>query len=301
MNINQMKYVLAVARSSSIRDAAGKLFLSQPALSASIKELENELGIVLFERTNRGVVVTEAGKEFLTYAQKAVSQFDIVEEHFSLKNKDRRRFSVSTQHYNFAIRSFAEMLRQFEPEQYLFSIHETKTNEVLLHVRDFVSEVGIVSYSSSNEALMKKILKDYQLEFVPLMRRETYAYVWKDHSLAEREMISIEELKEYPCVSFDQSNEGNFYLTEEALADYDFKKLIKTDDRATSMELIAALGGFSVGSGMLSGEDQVLHGMVSIKLKEDDPLTIGYIRRRGYKLSGYGTAYISELMKYKEV
>lgn len=301
MNINQMKYVLTIANSSSMREASTKLFISQPALSSSIRELEEELGILIFERNNKGIVLTEAGREFVTYAKKAVGQFEIVEDRYFYKNKDKERFSVSTQHFNFAIKSFTQIIREFNPDKYLFSIHETKTNEVLNHVRDMVSEVGIVSYTSNNEALIKKLIKEYQLEFEPLMQRETYAYVWQNHEFASRESISLEELKDYPCLSFDQSTDDNFYLNEEALADFDFNKSIRSDDRATTMEIMAELGGYSIGSGMLAGEGQILPGLVSIKLKEDDPLIIGYIIRKGSRLSKYGENYIKELLKYKEL
>ncbi len=301
MNINQMKYVLTIASSSSMREAASKLYISQPALSSSVKDLEEELGILIFERTNKGVVCTDAGNEFLSYAKKAVAQYELVEDRFLGAMKDKERFSVSTQHYNFAIKSFTETIKRFDLDKYMFSIHETKTNEVLENVRDMRSEVGIVSYSTANEKLIKKLLKEYHLEFTPLMKRETYAYVWRDHKFAGRETISLKELEDYPCVSFDQSDESNFYLTEEALADYDFKKSIKSDDRATTMEIIADLSGYSIGSGMLSGDDQILPGMVSIKLEEDDPLTIGYIVRKESNLSRYGAAYVEELLKFKEL
>ena len=133
------------------------------------------------------------------------------------------------------------------------------------------------------------------------MQRETYAYVWRDHAFAGRKEISLEELADYPCVSFDQSDDSHFYLTEEAMADYDFKKMIKSDDRATTMEIIANLHGYSIGSGMLSGDDVILQGLVSIKLKEEDPLVIGYIVRNGSDLSVFGKAYVEELLKYKEL
>ena len=145
---------------------------------------------------------------------------------------------------------------------------------------------------------MKKLFRDYQREFVRLMEKDTYAYVWKDHPLAGLKDISIEDLRAYPCVSFDQSNDGNFYLTEEAMADYPFDKMIRSDDRATSMEIIAELCGYSIGSGMLSEEEAILQGLTSIKLKEEDPLTIGYITRKGSTLSKYGKAYVEELLKY---
>ena len=301
MNINQIKYVLTIAASSSMREAATKLFVSQPALSSSIRELEDELGILIFERTNKGISLTDEGREFINYAKKAVSQYEILEDRYLSGDADKERFSVSTQHYNFAIRAFTSVIRQGSPDKYIFSIHETKTREVLEDVRSMKSEVGIISYSGGYKNIIMKLIKEYQLEFTPLMQRETYAYVWKGHKFAGRKTISLEELKDYPCVSFDQSDDSNLYLTEEAMADYDFKKMIRSDDRATTMEIIAELGGYSIGSGMLAEKDSILQGLVSIKLKEEDPLTIGYIIRKGGSLSSYGQAYVEELLKYKEL
>jgi DNA-binding transcriptional LysR family regulator len=301
MNINQLKYVLEVAGSSSMREASTRLYVSQPALSASIHELEDELGILLFDRTNRGISLTDAGREFLTYAKKAVSQYEVLEERYLLADREKERFSVSTQHYNFAITAFTDVIKKMKPEKYIFSIHETKTKDVLEDVRSLKSEVGIISFSGSNETVIRKLFRDYQLEFNPLMQRETYVYVWKDHKFAGRKEISIEEMRSYPCVSFDQSDDSNFYLTEEAMADYSFDKMIRSSDRATSMELMAKLGGYSVGSGMLTQEDAILQGLVAIKMKEEDPLIIGYITRKGSTLSQYGEAYVEELLKYKEL
>ena len=301
MNITQIKYVLQIAASSSMREAATKLYVSQPALSASISELEEELGILMFERTNKGITLTDEGREFLSYAKKAAAQYEILEERYLSKDAGKERFSVSTQHYNFSIKAFTDVIKESDPEKYVFAIHETKTKDVLEDVRSMRSEVGIISFSNASEGILKKLFKEYQLEFTPLMRRETYAYVWKDHEFAGRKEISLEELSDYPCVSFDQSDDSNFYLTEEAMADYDFGKMIKSDDRATTMEIIANLHGYSIGSGMLSSDDAILQGLVSIKLKEEDPLIIGYILRKGSNLSSYGKAYVEELLKYKEL
>lgn len=301
MNITQLKYVLEVAASSSMREASTKLYVSQPALSASIRELEDELGILIFARTNKGISLTDDGREFLTYAKKAVSQYGILEDRYLSRDTGKEKFSVSTQHYNFAIKAFTEVIRKIDPEKYVFSIHETKTKDVIDDVATLRSEVGIISFSGSNEALIKKIFRDNRLEFVPLMKRDTYVYVWKNHKFAGRKEISIDEMRAYPCVSFDQTADGNFYLTEEAMADYSFDKMIKSDDRATTMEIIAELGGYSVGSGMLSKEDSILKGLVAIKMKEEDPLTIGYILREGSVLSLYGKEYVKELQRYKEL
>lgn len=301
MNITQIKYVLEIAASSSIREAASKLFISQPALSSSIKDLEDELGIRIFQRSNKGIILTDVGREFVSYAKKAVGQYEILEDRFISKDSDKERFSVSTQHYNFAIKAFTRVIKGSNPDKFIFSIRETKTREVLEDVGSLKSEVGIVSFSNSNERLIKRLFKDYQLKFTPLMKKDTYVYIWKNHELADRTEISVDELSDYPCVSFDQSDDSNVYLTEEALSDYDFSKMIKSDDRATTLELIAELDGYAIGCGMLSDDDAVLKGLVSIKLREEDPLTIGYITRKESVMSEYGKAYIKELLRYKEI
>ena len=300
MNIQQIKYVLETAASTSMREAATKLYISQPALSSSIKELEEELGIVIFDRTNKGIFLTDEGREFITHAKKVHGQYEILEERYLSTNRDKEHFSVSTQHYHFAIKAFTDVVKKYNADKYVFSIHETKTKDVLEDVRSLKSEVGIISFSSSNENILKKFFKEYQLKFTPLMKKEAYVYIWHNHKFANREKISIEELSEYPCITFDQSNDSNFYLTEEALSDYDFKKVIKTSDRATAMELIADLQGYSIGCGLLSAEDVILKGLVSIKLEEEDPLSIGYIVRESGNLSEYGKYYTEELLKYKQ-
>lgn len=301
MNITQLKYVLEVAGSPSMREASTKLFVTQPALSASIRELEDELGIVIFERTNKGITLTDDGREFITYAKKAVGQYMILEDRYMSRGGGKEKFSVSAQHYNFAIRAFTALIKKTAPGRYDFSFRETKTKEVLDDVADLRSEVGIISFSGSNEGLLKKLFRDLQLEFVPLMKRDTYIYVWKDHPLAGEKMLSLDDMKGWPCVSFDQSGDGNFYITEEAMADYPFDRTIRSGDRATTMEIIAELGGFSVGSGMLAEKGSVLSGMVAIKMKEDDPLTIGYITRVGRALSYYGEEYVKELLRFREL
>lgn len=300
MTILQLKYVLTIADSPSMREAASKLYVSQPALSATIHELEDELGIRIFERNNKGSSLTEEGREFLAYAKQAVSQYELIEDRFIKKDKNKKHFSVSMQHYVFAVHAFVNTVKQFENERYVYSVHETRTDEVLSNVKSLKSEIGVIAYSESNENIMKKLFREYQLVFYPLMVRNTFAYVWYEHPLANKKEISLAELAEYPCVSFDQSSESDFYLSEEALGDYEFDKLIKSNDRATSAEIMAKLNGYSVGTGTMTESITLRDGFVTIKLKEEDPLTIGYIVRKSHKLSDIGEKYIEELKKYQE-
>ncbi len=300
MTILQLKYVLAIAGSASMREAAGKLFVTQPALSATIHELEEELGIKIFDRNNKGISLTETGREFLVYAKQAVSQYELIEDRYMEQNKKKKHFSVSMQHYVFAVHAFVNTVKKFDSQGYLYSIHETRTEDVLSNVKDLKSEIGILAYSKSNGNILRKLFREYQLEFHPLMKRGTFAYLWKDHPLANKDKISLKDLREYPCISFDQCSDRDFYIAEEALGDYEFEKLIKTNDRATSAELLAKLNGYSIGTGIMIDSLTLQDGFVSIKLKEEDPLTIGYIIRKDHNLSDIAKIYLEELEKYQE-
>ena len=300
MTIIQLKYVIALANVSSMREAASRLFVSQPALSSTIRELEEELGIKIFERNNKGIVLTNEGREFLTYAKQAVSQYQVIEDKYAENERDTVHFSVSMQHYVFAVKAFLKVIRELAYSKYTYSVQETKTDEVLINVRDLKSEVGIIAYSKGNENIFRKLFREYGLSFHPLMVRDTYVYLWKDHPLADREEISLDDLKEYTCISFDQSSDSEFYLTEEALAEYHFAKKIKSNDRATSLEIMEGLNGFSIGTGIMTESVAISNDVVCIKLKEDDPLTIGYIIKTGRALSEIGQKYVNELEKYRE-
>lgn len=300
MDISQIRYVLEAAKSSSMREASLNLYISQPALSSQIKALEEELGILIFERTNKGISLTDEGREFTAYAKKLLGQFEIMEERYLSKDRDKESFSVSIQHYNFAVKAFSRVIKKHRPEKFVFSINETKTREVLEDLTSLKSEVGVISYSASNKDIIEKLLRDYKLDFKVLMKRNTFVYLWHDHELALKDKLSLKDLRAYTCVNFDQSDDSNFYLSEEALSDYDFKKLVKSSDRATSIELIKSLKGFDIGSGMLSCKAGVIKGLKAVKLEEEDPLTIGYIIRKEGRLSTYGLDFIRELEKFKD-
>ena len=299
MTILQLKYVITISNSKSLREASGRLFVSQPALSTSIRELEDELRFRIFERTSTGIRLTEQGKEFLVYAKEAVGQYELIEDRYLKKDGNKMHFSVSMQHYVFAVHAFINVVKETEADKYVFSVHETRTDEVLGNVRDMKSEVGVISFSNSNEKVMRKLFRDYNLKFSPLMTRDTYAYVRNGHPDSSRDEVSLDDLKKYPCISFDQSSESDFYITEEALGDYEFDRLIKTNDRATSAELMSALDGYSIGTGLMIDSLAMKETFMSVKLREEDPLTIGYITRSNHELSEIGQRYVNELLKYR--
>ena len=224
MTLQQLKYALTIARSGSINEAAKQLFISQPSLSETIRELESEVGFDIFLRSNRGIVITPEGEEFLSYAGQVTEQFGLLESKY-IDKKTREKFSVSTQHYTFAVKAFVETVKQFGMEQYEFAVHETTTASVIENVKDFKSEIGVLCENDFNEQVLNKMFKENGLEFVELFQCNTFVYLWAGHPLAKQDVISMEELDEYPCLSFDQGKNSSLYLAEEMKSTYEYRRL----------------------------------------------------------------------------
>lgn len=294
MTILQLKYVIAIDEECSMRKAADRLYVSQPGLSSAVRDLENELGIQIFERVHNGVVTTAAGASFIAYARNAVEQFEKVEEKYLNARNERPTFSVSMQHYTIAVDAFIDTVRDFDVEEYQYFIRETQTSEVIEDVKTMKSEIGVIALSDFNKNTFKKIFADASLEFHELFSRDTYVYLSHDHPLADREELSLEDLSDYPCMVFDQGDNTSFYYREEALATYDYKKIISTNERATSIELMLGLNGYAVGAAML-GDSLNSSDLTHIKLKEEENLTFGYILRKGVKLSEMGEKFVEKL------
>ena len=238
MTLTQLRYIIAIADTGSMNEAAKSLFISQPSLSLAVKELEKEIGTELFKRSNRGVSVTQEGMEFLSYARQVVEQYQLMESRYIEKKNIKKKFGVSMQHYTFAVNAFVEMVKQFGMDEYEFAVRETKTYEVIQDVKDFHSEIGILYMNEFNKKVLSKMLQESGLEFHPLLECGIYVYMWKGHPLADKEEISIEELEEYPCLSFEQGEYNSFYFAEEVLSTYEYKRLIKANDRATMLNLM---------------------------------------------------------------
>ena len=299
MTITKLKYVITVAESNSMNEAAGKLFISQPSLSASIKELENETGIELFRRTNRGITITPDGKEFIGYAMQTVQQYELMEAKYVNKKELKKKFSVSTQHYAFAVNAFAEMVKQFGMDEYEFAIYETRTHDVIEDVRNFKSEIGILYLNDFNRNVLSKIFSENNLEFHSLLNCGIYAYMWKNHPLADEKVVSLEQLNAYPYLAFDQGSNNSFYFAEEVLSTYEYKQLIRANDRATLLNLMVGLNGYTLCSGILC-EDLNGSEYCAVKLNSDEIMTVGYLIRRGMNISPLGQKYLEEILKFKD-
>ena len=299
MTLAQLRYVVAVSEAGSMNEAAKRLYITQPSLSAAIKELEEEIGLRVFRRTNRGITVTPEGQEFIGYAMQMISQFELMESRYIGNEMRKEKFAVSTQHYTFAVEAFVKMVKCFGMENYEFAIKEGRTSDVLEDVRDFVSEIGILYLDSFNEKFLRKLFREYNIEFHELFKCRIYAYLWKGHPLAKKEIITLIELSDYPCLSFDQGRSNAFYFAEEVLSTYDYKQLIKVNDRSTMLNLMKGLNGYTLCSGIICEE---LNGeeYCAVRLDSEEEMTIGYLARKGVGLSRMGQIYVEEIMQYQD-
>lgn len=294
MTLQQLKYMIAIAENGTLSKAAEQSFISQPSLSESLKELEKELGIQLFTRTNRGLLITTDGSEFLAYARQVVEQYSLLEGKYIKKENTRKKFAISTQHYSFAVKAFIEMAKRFNIDEYNFAIRETKTHEVIDDVREFRSELGILYLNTFNKKILGRFFKDYNLEFHPLFSCRVYVYLWEGHPLRKNECITLEELQEYPHLSFEQGIYNSFYFAEEVLSDVNYKQVIKANDRATMLNLMKGLNAYTLCSGIIS-EDLNGGEYRAIPLDSEEMMEIGYIKKDGIPVSELGTIYLKEL------
>ncbi|WOO38677.1 LysR family transcriptional regulator [Anaerocolumna sp. AGMB13020] len=297
MTLQQLRYVVTVAEKGTISDAAKELFISQPSLTSAIKELENEMQITIFNRTNKGIIVSNAGDEFLSYARQVLEQANLLEEKFLNVKKQSPRFSVSAQHYSFAVNAFVDVIREFGGNQYDFTLRETQTYEIIEDVSKLKSEIGILYTSSKNEEVIMKLIKQNNLEFEELFVAKPHVFISSRHPLSEREGISLDELEGYPYLSFEQGEYNSFYFSEEILSTIDRNKNIKVRDRATLFNLAIGLNGYTVSTGVISKE---LNGenIIARPLLVEEYMRVGTIRQKNMPHSRYGKAYMEALKKH---
>ena len=294
MTLQQLKYVIAIVDCGSISVAAKRLYVAQPSLSGAVKKLEEELGFAVFLRTPRGIALSADGAEFLGYARQVAEQAGLLEKRYLSKSAPRRMISVSTQHYAFAVNAFVNLLKRAAAEEYEFTLREARTHEIIEDVRFLRSEVGILYKSAFNEQVIGRLLRESGLTFHPLFRATPHIFVSRKNPLAGRSSVSMDELGDYPCLSFEQGENNSFYFSEEIMSTAYHKKSIRVSDRATLFNLLIGLNGYTISSGILSsdlnGED-----IVSVPLAADEDMRIGWIAPERARLNGLARMYVEEL------
>lgn len=297
MTLQQLKYIIEIVHFGSISEAAKRLFITQPTLSNAVKELESELGIEIFNRSNKGISLSNEGAEFLGYARQVVEQAELLEKHYKNLKPASRHFSVSTQHYAFAVNAFVDMIKEYGQEEYEFTLRETRTYEIIEDVRNLRSEVGILYLNEFNEKVINKLLKENHLVFHQLFEASPHIFISKKNPLVQKDSVTLKDIEDYPCLTFEQGAYNSFYFSEEILSTVYHKKNIRVSDRATLFNFLIGLNGYTISTGILSEE---LNGsdIISIPLVVDEKILVGWISHKDISLSNLGESYVKALEEY---
>ena len=299
MTLQQLKYIITVAETGTITEAANRLYITQPSLTNAIHELEKEMHIVIFNRTNKGITLSREGEDFLGYARQVLEQTAILEDKYKNGDGGKKQFCVSTQHYSCAVNAFVDLIKEYGQDAYDFSLRETQTYEIIEDVARMRSEIGILFLNDFNEAVLQKLLKSQDLEFHLLFVAKPHVFISRRHPLASKEVITNEELQQYPYLSFEQGEHNSFYFSEEIFSAFERKKNIRVRDRATLFNLLIGLNGYTVCSGVI---DRKLNGkdIIAVPLADESEMRIGYITHRKGRLSRLGSSYLEALKRYLE-
>jgi len=297
MRIQQLEYLTVIAETGSINEAAKQLFLTQPSLSNAIKELEEEMGITLLLRSKLGVSLTNEGREFLIYARQILDQVHLLEERYQHQPLRKQAFSVSAQHYAFVVHAFVELIRSVDTNEYQFTLRETETQNILEDLTSFKSELGILYLNDFNRQVMLKLFKTKDLVFTPLFEAHPHVFVGRQNPLTQKKSVTLDDLVEYPYLSYEQGEVNSFYFSEEILSTINHKKSIKVSDRATIFNLMVGLNGYTISSGIISSElndDKI----VAIPLEVEDSMTLGWVKHQQLELTPIALEYLDILKQH---
>lgn len=297
MRIQQLEYLERIVEAGSINEAAKRLFLTQPSLSNAVKELENEMGIQIFQRSSGGISLTAEGREFMTYSKQILDQVNLMNERYKNGQQRKQSFSVSAQHYAFVVHAFVELIKSVNANEYQFTLRETETQNIFNDLAQFKSELGILYTNGFNQKIMQRLFKENNLVFTPLFVAKPHIFVSRYNPLTSKSSVDLSALEYFPYLSYEQGEVNSFYFSEEILSTLSHKKSIKVSDRATIFNLMVGLNGYTISSGIISSklnDDKI----VAIPLNVDDDITMGWLKHRQVELSPLAERYLTMLKEH---
>ncbi len=296
MTIQQCKYVLKIQKTGSFNEAAKELFVAQSSLSGSIKLLEGELGIRIFERSKNGVLLTSEGAEFVRYAAQLVEKNDFIMKRYQGAS-DGARLNISTQHYDFIADVFCRFLSETEEELFNFSLQEKQTYEVIKDVETAYSDIGIIAIKDADIDIMNRYLQNKGIVFTELLKASPHVFVRREHRVAKDKSLSYERLTEFPYVCYEQGAHSDSWFAEEMFMGEDCQKRIVISDRATLMNMLLKTDAYTVGTGIMPSA--LNDGkIVSIPLESDSFYRVGYLYKKDRKPTSSVNRFIERLSEF---
>lgn len=294
MTIQQFRYIVEIAKHNSISKAAAALYVTQPSISKAVRDLEAELGITILDRTNKGVVFTQEGRELLFYAKMLLEQMESVVHHFKKEEvTEITKFSISSQHYGFAIEAVANLMTYFEDKKYELSIREGKAMDVIVDVYASRSILGILSFTELNKHFFKRYFLSKSLTFTPLASLKQHVFLRKEHPLAHYDCINLKHLREFPYLTYQQ-DDMLLHFAEEALNLDDIEKVVYLQDRGAMNNLLANTNSYNLGTGSIV-TNYMNPNIISIPLERGNIIQVGLVKREDVFLPEEVLVYIDYL------
>ncbi len=284
MTIQQCKYVLKIQKTGSFSEAAKELFVAQSSLSGSVKQLEGELGIKIFERSKNGVELTPDGAEFIRYAEELVEKNDFIMQRYRFSGAEAR-LNVSTQHYDFIADAFCRFISSSDAESYDLSLQEKRTYDVIKDVETAYSDIGIIAIKDEDMDIMNRYLQKKGIVFCELIKALPHAYLRRSHPISGEDSLLYGQLAEYPYVCYEQGAHNDSWFTEEMLSGIDCPKRVVISDRATLMNVLLETDAYTVGTGIMPSA--LNDGkIVSIPIESDSFYRVGYLYKKDRQPTG---------------
>lgn len=298
MTLLQMNYILEIDRCGSMNKAAQNLFVSQSALSNAIGEVEKELGILIFHRSNRGIVLTEEGRELVMQISPIIERCRKINRYYGERKAENRvKLSIAAQRYPFCVKAFVEFLHLLEEPRIEVSLKEMEMSQVIEQVADRQSDLGIIFVSDMTEHFIRRMLDNKNLEFFQMVKITPHVFMRREHPLAQEESVTLEQLQQYPYVVFTQSDSNLNYAEEVVVGTAaDFDQVVYVSDRATIYSIMAHTNAVSTGSGVLPegyGDER----LIAVPLRDQHDMRLGYIKPRNQELSEKGVEFVAILQK----
>lgn len=292
VQLQQLRYLLAAAESGSFREAAHRLYVSQSSVSVAVKDLEDETGVSIFERTSRGITLTNEGAELLDYARAVIEQASLLENRYARANRrDVPRLAVSSQHYSLVVDAFGDFARLHERGASSFSLRETHVSDIMRDVQELRSDLGIIYLSNHNDRVMGRALAEADLAFTSLYVARPHIIVHCDHPLAGKDSLTPADLKPYYRFEQAQGADGSSYFAEEPVLYEQHERRIEVTDNGTLSSLLANTNGFAIGTGAFIDEGR----FSSIPLETDEIMNVGFITRKDARTSPLADEFLKLL------
>ncbi|MDP4118621.1 MAG: LysR family transcriptional regulator [Bacillota bacterium] len=299
MNLLHLKYAVEIAKAKSISKAAENLYMAQPNLSRAIKELEESLGITLFERTTKGITITPKGKEFLNYAEKILKQIDDIEAMFKEDKDDKQRFSVSVPRASYIAHAFTQFSKKIDPDKPAELFYkETNSDRAIKNILYAGYNLGILRYSSDYNKYFNEMLDEKNFYF-EILTEFTYVVVMsKHHPLASMEELNFSDLTPYIEIAHADPFVPSLPLSvvkKEELPD-NIQKRIFVFERASQFTLLSNNHNTFMWVSPLTDDIMEKYGLIQKRCPSNTKVYKDVlIYLRDYRLSNLDNLFIEEV------